>query len=81
MIHDDQGDTIGRKLTEELAKTMPVQDFPVNVTAHLTKNPDFYKNNFGKSFGSKKTNYQRDDFQNLYQYFACSISPSGVSIT
>ena len=65
VIHDEQADMIGRKLTEELSKTMPVQDFPVNVTAHLTKNPDFYKNDFGKSFGSRKTNYHRNDLYSL----------------
>ena len=68
VIHDEQGVTVGRKLTEELSKTLPVQDFPVNITAHLTKHPDFYKNDFGKAFGSKKTNYHRNDLHSLLRY-------------
>ena len=80
VIHDEQADMIGRKLTEELSKTMPVQDFPVNVTAHLTKNPNFYKNDFGKSFGSRKTNYHRNDFTLALQVFISTLfAPPGVN--
>ena len=37
VIHDEQGVTVGRKLTEELSKTLPVQDFPV-ISPHISPN-------------------------------------------
>ena len=46
-------------MVKDLAKSLPLQDFPVKVAGHLTKDP--HAKSFGKSICSAKTRYRRKD--------------------
>ena len=59
IVADENLDYLGRKLVNDLASSLPMQDFPVKVTGIRTRDP--HAKVLPKSFCSKKTNYRRLD--------------------
>ena len=59
VVHDEEIEQLGRSLVDDLAKSLPLQDFPVRVAGHITKDPHNTKHL--RSFCSKKTRFRRKD--------------------
>lgn len=59
IVQDEEAEQLGREMVKDLAQSLPLQDFPVRVAGHLTKDP--HAKSFGKAFCSAKTRYRRKD--------------------
>ena len=59
IVADENLDNLGRRLVNDLASSLPMQDFPVKVAGIKTRDP--HAKLLPKSFCSKKANYRRLD--------------------
>ena len=59
VVHDEEIEQLGRSLVADLAKSLPLQDFPIRVAGHITNDP--HNTKYLRSFCSKKTRFRRKD--------------------
>ncbi|CAG5113666.1 Oidioi.mRNA.OKI2018_I69.chr2.g7756.t1.cds [Oikopleura dioica] len=61
ITHKHSAEALGRKLTKEFVELLPMQDHKASVSAHITADPDQQRGFWGSSFGTRHTNYRRED--------------------